>query len=605
MYLRFSELIPLYATEWVCFAVIGGLLTGLVAVLGLAIDTLMGGRERISPSRIFFAVLGGASLVIGFQVWIESFGYAFLELKTWHCLVLAAMVATGFWATFPASFPMLRRLRSVALPLSLVGSLTLLSGAWLKMSVSPSDTAASHADVTKVVRPNIVLITIDALAARHLTVYGSTRQTSPNIAAFASHSIVFDRFYAVSNFTTTGVASMLTGMLPWKHRALQLLGKPDNRSIAGSLPARLREAGYTTAYFASNPWAGGNREGFAPYFETRYSEIEWETAPCFDGFSDRLPYLCAAAANPFISLISKAATETAAAAKMIDLYAYAEPARLNVAASSWLSQRHAFPSFVWIHYLPPHDPYAAPPPWLGTFDASKNARTSGSSHPSYLFRFGSESPADAAVLEARYDESVSYVDYYVGRLIADVRATLGANTAIIISADHGESFSHGYGGHGGVMLYQDLIKVPLIVSLPNDDLGGTRSGVLCDQSDLAPTIAEIAGIAPAASWEGESLFAADRVTKDHAVFAVNFEQNRSTARLRTGSVAALRGDWKLMRYFGSPRYPDMPKLSTQLYNVKMDPQEQHDMADLRPDLVTQLSRDIERKLEEYGQPVGQ
>jgi hypothetical protein len=69
-------------------------------------------------------------------------------------------------------------------------------------------------------RPNIIVLVMDSLSARHVSLYGYPRLTTPNIDAFAASSTVFHNHHSAGNFTTTAVGSMMTGMIPWKHRAL-------------------------------------------------------------------------------------------------------------------------------------------------------------------------------------------------------------------------------------------------------------------------------------------------------------------------------------------------------------------------------------------------
>jgi arylsulfatase A-like enzyme len=186
-----------------------------------------------------------------------------------------------------------------------------------------------------------------------------------------------------------------------------------------------------------------------------------------------------------------------------------------------------------------------------------------------------------------------------------VREALGPNTAILLTADHGESFSHGYGGHGGVMLYEDMIRIPLILSLPGAATEARRERELSNQSDLAPTIAAIAGIAAAASWDGVSLLSTEHAKETRIIYSMNFEQNRSRDRLATGSVAVRSDDWKLVRFLGTPRYPGMPVLKTQLFDVAKDPGEQIDIAALHPDVVASLSKEIDEQMERRGGPLGE
>jgi arylsulfatase A-like enzyme len=602
MYLRHTEVIPLYATEWIILATLGIGICGATAVLEAACKKFRLVAQPGAVSRAVFAMIVVAAAVLGTQTWINSFGYSGLSLPGWHTLLFALVLLAGIAAGWRYCRETLGRLAWLARPIALFGGLTLLSTTFVT-SPLPIESAAPENTLSRGIdHPNIVLISIDALSADHLVSFGGTRPTSPNIDALAAQSIIFQRFHATSNFTTPGVASLLTGLLPWEHRAFQLLARPTPASVADSLPARLHAAGYSTAYFSSNPWAGARREGLSAYFDYRDSELEWDTAPCFDVLENRLPYLCAASSNPLISFLFKAAVRAAAEVRLLDPAKYADPARIVAAEKLWISRHHNAPVFVWAHFLPPHDPYAAPAPWLGRFDPSSVANTASSSHPEYLFDSKFDSVSRITALKARYDESISYVDHYVGRLIEIVRANLGPNTAIILTADHGESFSHGYGGHGGVMLYEDLLHIPLIVSLPGKSMAERRFD-LADQSDIAPTIAAIAHISPSPSWRGVSLLERPSSAIGRTIFAMDFEQNQSLGHLSTGSVAALNDNWKLVRFIGKPQYPHMPPLEMQLFDLANDPGEQQNVATTHNDVVAALSSQIDEKLGRYGNAV--
>ena len=111
------------------------------------------------------------------------------------------------------------------------------------------------------------------------------------------------------------------------------------------------------------------------------------------------------------------------------------------------------------------------------------------------------------MLEARYDEAMAYSDSYAGPFLQRALALLGPNTAIIVSADHGESFSHGYGAHTGPGLYDEIIHIPLILKLPGETTG-KRCERPAEQADIAPTLAALAGVPAPADWAGRSLLSA-------------------------------------------------------------------------------------------------
>ena len=365
MFMRPSELIPLYATEWAIFAVMGLAVAGISAVLDLIAASQHRGIEHRVCARVSFAVVVTVAVVFAAEAWFTSFGSSGISSETRHYFLLVAALVVGLGTAWGLCREILNRLARLARPIAMLGALALVSLAFIR---EPSGTgAAKSAQVAAgaAQRPNIVLISCDALAASHLQPYGSQRPTSPNIAAFASHGIVFERFHANSNFTTPSIATILTGVPPWTHRALQLPGRPSVESVRDSLPARLHAAGYTTAYFGSNPWAGARRQGFSAFFDYAKFGLEWGAAPCFDALSNVLTYLCAASLNPMIELPFKLGAETANTLGLIDLSKNSDPARTVEEVDRWTKIRGGAPIFMWIHFLPPHDPYAAPAPWLG------------------------------------------------------------------------------------------------------------------------------------------------------------------------------------------------------------------------------------------------
>jgi arylsulfatase A-like enzyme len=175
----------------------------------------------------------------------------------------------------------------------------------------------------------------------------------------------------------------------------------------------------------------------------------------------------------------------------------------------------------------------------------------------------------------------------------------------LLTADHGESFSHEYGGHGGLMLYEELLHIPLIVSVPDASTHGTRRSELSNQADLAPTIAAIAHIPASPLWEGVSLIDKPNDVDDRTLYAMSFEQNGSRSRLANGAVAALQHNWKLVRFLGTSRYPNMPPLQTQLFDTANDPLELRNVAGEQTDTLNILSGKIDEQLARAGAAVSE
>lgn len=601
MFLHASQLIPLYATEWLILGIFGLIAAGLFALIDFTIARSPWRVEPGSISRVGFAMVLAVALFFGTLAWITSFKHSSPMLRPWLCTLVILLLIAGGVTAFGYLKDELAAISALARFLSLMGSVTLLSLLFNRGSAIATP-PTPQVPATSTMRTNIVLITIDTLAANHLSIYGYSRSTSPQIGKFSTSGIIFDRFYANSNFTSAGIASILTGVLPWTHRVLQLPGRANDYLIRESIPARLHDAGYTTAYFGSNPWAGGRIQGYSQFFDHKDSDLDWPFGPCFDtSANDIIPYLCVAASNLLIQYSYSALIHAAGSLDLITLHPHSNPDAMVERVARWT---HAVdkraPIFLWVHFFPPHDPYAAPAPWLRLFDHSSLALNPIESHPAVHFEAKFETAGRLEVLKARYDESIAYVDHSVGRLISTVREEFGPNTAIFLTADHGESFDHGYGSHGGVMLYEDLIHIPLIVSLPSAET--KRRDDLASQIDIAPTMAAVAGMPASPDWVGRSLLTAP--AGEQVVFAMNFEENNVRESLTTGAVAALRSRWKSVQFFGKPRYPDIPVLQNELFDLRADPSEHNNLVAADADVAATFSAEVRRQLSLHGRNVG-
>ncbi len=102
--------------------------------------------------------------------------------------------------------------------------------------------------------PNIIILVLDALSARHLSLYGYPRNTSPNIDRFAEKAAVFHNHHSAANFTTPSTASLLTGKYPWGHHAYTLRCTISGSAAQSNIFHYLHEK-YHTAAFSQNLYA--------------------------------------------------------------------------------------------------------------------------------------------------------------------------------------------------------------------------------------------------------------------------------------------------------------------------------------------------------------
>jgi arylsulfatase A-like enzyme len=603
-YLRRAELLPAYGTAWLFLAALAVPAWLLLVVLLKTFDRYrrLGLLRDVVTTVLIGSAAAGAvgALLYCMLMWLQSFGslshWSFTRELLWPSLAVGSAVAcTRRGRAFAEAA------RPIAWASTVVGACTTLTLPFFSWDLSAPPELSIAASSTNP-PPHIVLLTIDALSAEHMSLYGGARPTTPMLNAFAAQATTFEHSYANANFTTPGVASILTGTRPWTHRAPQLPSWPEIEARRASLPALLHQAGYQTAYVSTNAVAGAAKNGLNSYFDFASRDRIRDVSLCTDGLSALFKYACPVAALPLFNQLS---TWTDQARGGRDSSHY-DPKLAIEPALAWLARTDkSKPVFLWVHLFPPHSPYAAPSPWLGAFDASADARNIPDSEPNWGYELGSATDARVQVLAARYDESVAYADFYAGQFLQRALQELGENTVVVVTADHGESFRHGYGAHTGPGMFDEIIRVPLIIKLPWQNQA-VRSDPLAEQVDIAPTVAEIAGLNAPAVWEGRSLLAAWAAPQQQSalapkdVFSMNFEQNPRFSVLANGVVAVIDGHWKLVHYLGRLHYPQMPSPSDALFDLSVDPGESRNVAAAQPQLVRSLRALIDTQLSQHG-----
>ena len=324
------------------------------------------------------------------------------------------------------------------------------------------DGAAGTSDPSATPPPHILIFLVDTLRADRLGCYGYDRPTSPNIDRFATDAVRFDHPVAQSSWTRPATASILTGLYPHNHGA-----RTRNQKLAEDvpyLPEVLRELGYRALGVSTNGNAGprfGFRRGFS-----HFKHMEERSS------------------RPGIHVpVWRAVDETL----------------------EWLERiRPGDSFFVFLHVSDPHAPYLPPEHLRRRFapDAAPGPGTLTTHDPAGA----SHSTSD---LEDLYDGEIALVDEHFGRMVdeLDQRGFLD-DTIVVFVSDHGEEFQdHGLHGHGAT-LYQEQLRVPLIIRLPNRLRSAEGPAVVetqVQQIDIVPTILEAIGHAGAMKTDGRSL----------------------------------------------------------------------------------------------------
>lgn len=431
---------------------------------------------------------------------------------------------------------------------------------------------AARPSETDMKRPNIILVTYDALTSKDMSVYGYHRPTTPFISEWAKSATVFSKCEAAANITSSTVASLMTGKRVWSHRRYQSdAGKPAKADIE-SLPLLLRDSGYHNMAFIANDIASVQKLGMSDSFHVKPLSSETMEPVSLSG---RLHKKLIKYFGSEIKLYDWILKDDFILGMLLHgeyfRYPYKTEHPVKKVFDMFLSEidgKAPEPFFAWIHLYPPHAPYLPPEPFVGMFDSSMKFRTAQSQDTLVKQRYYPlEQQPDVDIIRSRYDEFIRYCDKQFEYLIEQLAAkNMLDNMVIILSADHGESFEHGYLTHGGHMLFEEMINIPLIIKEPSQNVGRTIDFPV-EQTDISATILELAHI-PVPLWmDGRSLLPLlrDNVFPPRPVFSMAMEEIRDRGEISKGIFAVWEGDYKLIHYITSKK--------TLLFNLKLDPNE--------------------------------
>jgi choline-sulfatase len=408
---------------------------------------------------------------------------------------------------------------------------------------------------TDVDRPrNVVLVVVDTLRADHLGFYGYERPTSPQLDAWVERGAVFEQAIATSPWTIPSFASLYSGELPSRHGARRASGtggagvvirrlNPETRMLAEILSER----GFASAAVVNNPFLEaktGLARGFAHY--------DYHPSGNYD---------------------------VRRAGEVIDR------------GLAWLEASDEAPFLLVLHLFDPHLNYDPPRATRGRFTAGYKGRLRYpvSDLPRVRRNLVATRPADRAFIIGAYDEELLYIDGELARLLERLEgAGRFDDTLVVLVSDHGEElFDHGGFEHGHTV-YQELLRVPLVVWGP-----GVRPGRLetpVSIADVLPTLLDALGLPAEPDIVGRSLWPLLRhgaAPRERALFAENTLEG-------TERKALLRWPHKLLL--------DADTGESQLFDLAADPGETRDRSGEMPRLVDTLRVELDASVGERRAP---
>jgi arylsulfatase A-like enzyme len=412
-------------------------------------------------------------------------------------------------------------------------------------------------------KPNLLLIGVDSLLSTHMSCYGYSKLTTPHIDRFAQGATLFENTFCPHVPTTPGYGSMLTGRDCFGTDCVALRHKGPLPDTIRTLAEVLNDEGYNTTSvgFQGNP----SSRGFGNYL----SFAGWGALA--DGRSPKAQNLN----NVTVPELQRLAAEDK-------------------------------PFFLFLRHMDPHSPYLPPEPYERMFyhgDECDPANTS--MKPVFDFKpfadyFRTWMPpglTDKDYVIAQYDGAVAYMDACIQTLFTELETLgLAEDTIVVLNADHGETlYDHEcwFDHHG---IYDNTLKVPLIIRYPGTMPAGRRVPGFNQHKDLMPTLMELMQIEPGIAFDGESLMQLVRAEKPH--LDTEFYITECTWMRKHGWRTP---EWKLIVAL-EPDFHFKPEV--ELYNLVSDPEENTNVAEQEPEVVAWLRKRMDEFIVKREKEVG-
>ena len=377
---------------------------------------------------------------------------------------------------------------------------------------------------------NVILLTIDTLRKDALGCYGGGNLT-PFLDSLQEGCIRFNNAYSGGPYTQAGFPGILTSSY-YLDFGRQRGKCPPQRVLVSEV---LRKAGITTAAFHSNAYLcaffGWNR-GWDVFYDSMEAKVDEKT-----------PYIKARA--------------------------------INQKAANWLrtyrERGGGKPFFLWVHYMDVHEPYVPERKYVEVVDPgiTLNEDEMFTLFKNVLLKRDVSNRETLELLRKLYLAHVREVDEAAEEFFGILQETgFHDETAVVITADHGEEFGeHGGLSHDGKM-YQELVNVPLMIYDPSQ-----REGIVSDTVvstlDVPPTIAYLFHVEPSPAWQGQSLLPLEAY-EPKGVYGESIDKQGSHEKGDEKEVHFYReGDLKII-------YREKDD-SWELYDLADDPEERNNI----------------------------
>jgi arylsulfatase A-like enzyme len=419
----------------------------------------------------------------------------------------------------------------------------------------------------------VIIYVVDTLRADRLGLYGHGRPTSPNIDSLAAESVVFDQAYAAAPWTPPSVASLMTSTYPCEHRVISS-ARQLNSSVS-TLAESLMQSGYHTGGYYENKWVGsemGLSRGFSDLVYRDYPSTDTHLSDDVEEFLD----------------------------KVTD------------------DRFHLY-----LHTMEPHDPYLVPPIYIHSFGrVSQSVRedvervSKGLKLVNMRIVQGQQNKSPDDILAGQnklmseleshrdemyvlYDSSVAWADDTLGRVVNVLKEKGIWNKAIfVLLSDHGEEIGERGGWGHGQSIYGELMRVPLLIHFPGNEMAGMRVSSSVSLVDVMPTILDYLDLKKhCRGCRGRSLLPMLRgsiwADTESPVYTVRIDEVNKYAPWDKSrgafNVGIRQGRWQGI-------WNDQPA-TVELYDVIADPGETRNLSSQYADLAADMRQHANARIE--------
>lgn len=403
-------------------------------------------------------------------------------------------------------------------------------------------------------RINIFLISVDTLSALHMGLYGYQRKTTPEIEEFSRDAVTFLNAFSNSSWTVSSHMSLFTSLLEHGHRVEELKN-----------------------------------------YVIKENKVRREKPTSVFPLAESIPFLVEPVSDDFITMSYNGGVKVNAVFgfyRGFDLYFSLGNDFTSPRASETLFQKakdklvkSKFPkAFYFLHTYQVHAPHNPLKPFLDKI--SKDTKLKRFDYEKdlggnrYIFK-----ECDAQFIEdikSLYDAEILYFDYHFGKFVEFLKAQdLYDNSMIILFSDHGEEFfEHERWAHGSD-LYDEQIKIPLLIKFPQQQFGGKKIKQNVTLLDVFPTLMEFYSIESPKDVNGDSLMPVIKDGKEFNRPVVSSIFRFKPFEMLPGKLAVIKDNYKMIyndrytietyKYF--VHTPPKIESTVELFDLEKDPRE--------------------------------